>query len=112
MTKHITIVFATGYGGTGSSVITDLLSEINGICSLGNEEYWFCQKPHGLSDLEFKLNEGRHRSLVASAIEKFTEVMLSDKELLNLLGKEILHNLVDEFVKSIVDVSFRKNVFR
>jgi len=110
MVKHITTVTTTGYGGTGSSVITDLLSEFNGVTSLGSTEYWFCQKPHGLSDLEFKLNDGRHRSYVAIAIENFTKVMSEDKELLNLLGKQHLEIILEDFISSLIDVHFRKKM--
>ena len=50
------IVIPTGYMGSGSSAVTDLLSEVDGYsCSNGNFEYVFMHCPNGVFDLEDKL---------------------------------------------------------
>ena len=46
------IFTSTGFGGTGSSAIIDILSEFSNGKSLGNAEIWFLQEQNGISDLE------------------------------------------------------------
>jgi len=65
------IITCTGYGGTGSSAITDILKEFDNGLSLGDAEFWFLQDFNGISDLEYHLIGGNHRSRVNLAIKKF-----------------------------------------
>lgn len=59
-TQH-KIVIPTGYMGSGSSAVTDLLSEIDGYsCTNGNFEYVFMHCPNGVFDLEDKLLKGNN----------------------------------------------------
>ncbi|MDC1274780.1 hypothetical protein N8Z59_03675 [Planktomarina temperata] len=110
MTDDVTLIAVTGFGGTGSSAVTDLLTEFEGVKSLGNSEFWFCQKPHGISDLQFKLHCGSHRSFVAPAIHDFYYAMLNDKELLKLLGKSQLSVFLESFINNITDLKFSKKM--
>ena len=65
------IITSTGYGGTGSSAITDLLKEFDSGISMGDAEFWFLQDYDGVSDLEYYLIDGNHRSKVSMAISNF-----------------------------------------
>ena len=58
------IISCASYYGSGSSAITDLISEYEDVFSLTNEEFRFVQDPNGISDLEYNLveNFNRHNS--------------------------------------------------
>ncbi len=68
------VITSTGFGDSGSSAVTDLLSEYDGIKSYGSE--WECTFLHasdGLGDLEEAVKEG-HRLKVDFAITRFLEL--------------------------------------
>lgn len=68
------IITSTGFGDSGSSALTDLLSEYDGIKSYGSEwECTFLHAPDGLGDLENAIREG-HRLKVDFAITRFLEL--------------------------------------
>ncbi len=68
------IITSTGFGDSGSSAITDLISEYEGIKSYGSEwECTFLHAPDGLGDLEEAVKEG-HRLKVDFAISRFLEL--------------------------------------
>ncbi|WP_373598230.1 hypothetical protein [Paraclostridium bifermentans] len=66
------IVTCTGYYGTGSSAITDLLSEFENIHSMGDYEFRFVQDPEGISDLEYNLVENHHRHNSGHALKRYS----------------------------------------
>lgn len=68
-------ITTTGYYGTGSSAITDLLSEYENILSLTDYEFRFIQDPDGISDLEFNLVENNHRHNSGYAIKKYQRLV-------------------------------------
>ena len=65
------IITVTGYYGTGSSAVTDLISELDNVYSLGETEYRFLHDPNGVSDLEFKIVENFNRHNSSYAIKCF-----------------------------------------
>ena len=97
------VITSTGFGDSGSSAVTDLISEYDGIKSYGSEwECTFLHAPDGLGDLEEAVKEG-HRLKVDFAISKFLEL---SKRLNNQIdynntfkGKffELSKNFVEEF---------------
>ena len=100
------IITSTGFGDSGSSAITDLISEYEGIKSYGSEwECTFLHAPDGLGDLEEAVKEG-HRLKVDFAISRFLEL---SKRLDNqnnyrkaFKGKffELSKQFVDEFTEA------------
>ena len=54
----MTLISPTGYGGTGSSAVTNILEEFDNIKNTGNEEFQFTSYPDGISDLEYFFMEG------------------------------------------------------
>lgn len=77
------IVIPTGYMGSGSSVITDIMSEVEGIdVSAGTFEYVFLHCPNGVFDLEDKLLIGNNAVRSDEAIHSFEKTMkqLYDKK--------------------------------
>lgn len=71
------IITCAGYHGTGSSVVTDLLQEFNGIKSFGEWEFRFLQDPNGVGDLEDKLISNNARLNSDRAIYDFKNFIKS-----------------------------------
>lgn len=77
------IIIPTGYMGSGSSVITDIMSEIEDVdVSRGTFEYVFLHCPGGVFDLEDKLLIGNNAVRSDEALQSFERTMkqLYDKK--------------------------------
>lgn len=108
------IIVATGYMGSGSSAITDLISEFEN-CSrkCGNFEYVFLHCPNGLFDLEDKLLKGNNAIRSDEAIRTFEEQMykLYNKKFWwvgnyeKIVGKEF-KKITDNFISNITDFNY------
>lgn len=102
------IITCASYYGTGSSAITDLLSECNCVFSLGESEYRFLQDPHGISDLEYAIIENNHRHNTSDAIKEFIRYTNSlhgfgYANTYGVFGKEF-DDATKEFVGDIVEL--------
>ena len=65
------IITCTGFGNSGSSAVTDLLSEFNNIIIIPHDfECTFIHETDGLYDLECAIKEG-HRLKVDLAVKRF-----------------------------------------
>lgn len=104
----------TGYYGTGSSAVTDLLEEYRGVKSLGcNFECRIAHDMHGLSDLEYYLVENNHRHNSSIAIKQFLRLMdiygLSKKlrfeNYPSVFGKAYAE-AVQEYIKALSPIVF------
>ena len=70
------VVMPVGYMGSGSSAITDLISEVQGYkAENGNFEYVLLHCPNGLFDLEDKLLHGNNALRSDEALHSFYECM-------------------------------------
>ena len=104
------VVAVTGYYGTGSSAVLDLLSEYEGCSEGGMHSYEHVPLyfPNGLFDLEHKLLLGNDPHRSDEAIKSFRKAMyeLNDKNFgwmgtyNQYFGNEFKEN-VDEFLSSI-----------
>lgn len=77
------IVVPTGYMGSGSSAVTDMISEIEGYdADYGKFEYVFMHCPNGVFDLEDKLLIGNNAVRSDEALHSFRNTMkqLFDKK--------------------------------
>ena len=77
------IVVPTGYMGSGSSAVTDLISEMDGYdATYGSFEYVFLHCPNGVFDLEDKLLIGNNAVRSDEALHSFLHTMrqLYDKK--------------------------------
>ena len=105
---HKQIITSTGYGGTGSSAITDLLKEFDSGISMGDAEFWFLQDYDGVSDLEYYLVDGNHRSKVSMAISKFIKYIKTHSTFYNNFFGENFIKYSNEYINSLVDARFKK----
>lgn len=69
------IISCASYYGTGSSAITDFVSEFNNVFSFTNEEFRFIQDPDGISDLEFNLVECFNRHNSGHALKRYKKLV-------------------------------------
>ncbi len=69
------IITCSSYYGTGSSAITDFVSEFDNVHSLTNEEFRFVQDPEGISDLEFNLVENYNRHNSGHALKRYKKLV-------------------------------------
>lgn len=106
------IIIPTGYMGSGSSAITDLVSEFENVNNLHKDfEYIFLHCPNGVFDLEDKLLLGNNSIRSDEALHSFLNCMkdLYDKKFWwpgnykNVIGKEFYSKVLD-YVDELVDV--------
>lgn len=69
------IFTTTGCYGTGSSAVTDLMREFEGISCISNKEIRVLHDPDGVSDLEYNLIENPNRHNTSHSIKKFKRRM-------------------------------------
>lgn len=70
------IIIPAGYMGSGSSAVTDLISEFDGFdVANGSYEYVFLHCPDGVFDLEDKLLRGNNAMRSDEAIHRFLKYM-------------------------------------
>ncbi len=104
MENKYNIVSCASYGSSGSSVVTDYLSEYDNIKNLGTYEFRFVQDYMGISTLEDALVTSPHRLNSDIAIQNFLKYV--DRQCGNILKrryqeffnnrwKEISYNYID-----------------
>ncbi len=108
--KKIKIITATGFGGTGSSAITDLLKEFDCGRSLGSDEFWFLQDFNGISDLEYYLIDGNHRSKVDLAIKRYQAYVYRNNFFYKKFFGNDFINLSNRYILSLIDSKFLKSL--
>lgn len=109
------IIIPTGYMGSGSSAITDLLEEVEGYASAnGSYEYIFLHCPNGLFDLEDKLLNGNNALRSDEALHSFfycMKALYEEKhwwfgDYKHKIGLSFLDDCI-AFIDSIVDVRMK-----
>lgn len=68
-------ITCASYYGSGSSVVTDFVSEFDNVKSLGETEFRFIQDPDGISDLEYNLVENFNRHNSGYALKKYKQMV-------------------------------------
>lgn len=105
-------ISCASYYGTGSSAITDFVSEFNNVYSFTKEEFRFVQDPDGISDLEYNLVENFNRHNSGHALKRFKKLV--DFQCGNLFGKRyekfFLGNWKKysyEYIKNLTDFTYK-----
>ncbi|MCT8342227.1 sulfotransferase [Photorhabdus kleinii] len=104
------VITCTGYGGTGSSVVSDLLKEFSNVYSFGNFEFRFLQDPHGLRDLDYGIVQNNNRLTTSYHINNYIKYVdflsksnvYSYERFFNKKFKEI----TDEYLRNIIDIEW------
>lgn len=103
------IISCASYYGTGSSAITDFVSEYGDCMSLTDYEFKFLQDPDGVRDLEFQLLENHNRHTSGYALKKYKRVvdMLGNTRLkkyehfFNGQWKKISYEYIDQLTEFV-----------
>lgn len=72
------IITCASFAGSGSSAITDLISEYSNVFSLGRDtdcEFTFLHDPDGISDLEYNLVENKNRFNSGFALKRYKRLV-------------------------------------
>ena len=83
------IISCASYYGSGSSAITDFVSEFDSVYSFTDEEFRFVQDPDGVSDLEYNLVENFNRHNSGHAIKRYKK-----RSFFMEIGKNILKSIL------------------
>ena len=70
------IISCASYYGSGSSAITDLISEYDNVFSFTDEEFRFTHDPDGISDLEYNLVQNFNRHNSGRALKRYSSILL------------------------------------
>lgn len=79
-------ISCASYYGSGSSVITDFISEFEKVYSFTDEEFRFVQDPDGISDLEYNLVENFNRHNSGHSLKRYKRLV--DFYCGNILGRK------------------------
>ena len=69
------IITCASYYGTGSSAVTDYLSEFSSIKNLGDYEFRFLHDIDGIADLEYHLVENHNRHNSGHALKRYKKLV-------------------------------------
>lgn len=106
------LITTTGCFNTGSSAITHLISEMDGVCCpSGTYEIRLLYDPDGISDLEYNLIENPHRQNTCNAIGRFKKyIEFNSNRLTNHHYEQLCHGHFREisydYVREISGFSF------
>lgn len=111
--RRLTMRFIScaSYYGTGSSAVTDFVSEFGSVYSFTNEEFRFIQDPDGISDLEFNLLECFNRHNSGHSLKRYKKLV--DFYCGNILGRKYSAFFGDKwkkysysYIDELVDFSY------
>ncbi len=103
------IIGVTGYGATGASACMDLIKEFEDVqfCN-PHLEFQLLQQPDGIEDLRYHLTKSRRRISVNAAIVRFLRrCHLHEKDKINVLTHQQYGKLSEEYVNSLVQVTWQ-----
>lgn len=106
------IYTVTGFYGTGSSAVTDVIKECKNVTCYEDYEIRFLHDPDGISDLEYNLVENPNRHNSSHAIKRFINAMdmLDHVYFIKRYSKHVGNDFkkyTDEFVKDITIMKYR-----
>ena len=104
-------ISCASYYGSGSSVITDFVSEFETVNSFTDEEFRFIQDPDGISDLEYNLVENFNRHNSGHAIKRYKKLV--DFYCGNMVGRKyekFFHGnwkkYSEEYIEQLTDFTY------
>lgn len=107
MNSDFNIITVTGFGATGSSAISHIISEFDNVKSLGSTEFWLLQDLHGVSDLDYFLNDGNHRSKTFVGIRNFERLVKKKRAFYSRYFPNF-DSISTEYISNIKGTTFNK----
>lgn len=100
------IITCTGFGGTGSSAISDLFKEFDNVKSCGNFEFSLAHEVDGISDLQHAIVDDFHRNKTTEAIYRFQKLIkLIRKNYRNFFGDKF-DAITDRYISNLVETEW------
>lgn len=101
--KYVT---CAGFGGTGSSMVSDLLAEFSNVKSCGNYEWTLAFDIDGVSDLQHYIVDDFDRVKITEGIYRFRRYTnIIKKGYSRKLGEDV-SPIFDDYINELVDVSW------
>lgn len=106
------IITCASYYGSGSSALTDLVSEYCNVKNLSDFEFRFLHDLDGISDLEFQLVECHNRHNAGHAIKRFEKLMHFNEgncisaRYSRFFKKDDYKRINQEYVESLVEFKY------
>lgn len=113
-------ITCASYHGSGSSAVTDLVTEFDNILSFGDKEFRFVHDSDGIADLEYHLVENFNRLNSGNAINRYLKLVnFYNGNMFSKRYKGIFGNVWKEYsynyIKKLTDVIYygakQKNFF-
>ena len=110
------LISCASYYGSGSSAVTDLIGEYEGVKSLTDYEFRFIQDIDGLVDLEYHLVKNHHRHNSGHALKRFMKLCefhagtWFDKRYEKYFNDQFL-KLTQEYVDALCEFKFEGKWF-
>lgn len=105
--KETKIVTCASFGGTGSSVVTDLMKEFSNIKSLGDYEFTIAHEPDGISDLQHYIVDDFHRHKVDEGIYRFRKRTQMLKKQYSVYFGDKFEILTEEYLSKLISFSWK-----
>lgn len=107
MSKNHKIVSCAGFGGTGSSAITDLLSEFEGFKGIGTFEFSLIHEVDGILDLKHFLIDDFHRLKSTEAIYRFEKLINNVESIYKPYLGDDFRTESYKYIDSIIDFKWK-----
>ena len=104
-------ITCASYYGSGSSAVTDFVSEFENVKSLGNTEFRFVHDPDGIADLEYNLVENFNRHNSGHAIKRYQKLVkyyngnVLSRKYSEIFGKE-WEKCSNEYIARLTDFTY------
>ena len=101
------LITCTGYGGTGSSVISDLLKEYESVKSMGDFEFSLAHEVDGISDLQHYYVDDFNRLKTTEGIYRFQKLVKSIRKHYSPFFNNRFASIINEYLNSIIEVEWK-----
>ena len=104
-------ITCASYYGSGSSAVTDFVSEFEGVTKFGDEEFRFVHDPDGIADLEYNLVENFNRHNSGHAIKRYQKLVkyyngnILGRKYFGIFGKE-WEKCSNEYIARLTDFTY------
>lgn len=105
-------ITCASYYGSGSSAITDFVSEFDTVYSFANEEFRFVHDPDGIADLEYHLVENFNRHNSGHALKRYQQLVnFYCGNILEKKYEKFFHGnwqkYSDKYISDLLDFTYR-----
>ena len=103
----MTLITCTGYGGTGSSVVSDLFKEYNKVKSTGDFEFSLAHEVDGISDLQHHIVDDFNRLKTTEGLYRFKKLTESVSKHYSPFFNGRFDEIIDKYLNSLTGVKWQ-----